>query len=124
MSRTSFTDEELVASYLTSIAEGGGDTPHFWAWEEVTELIGTNPERAWQLMVQMVSRSDNDLVLAGVAAGPLEDLLAWSGPLFIEQTETLAKSEPKFRQALTMIYTGRTNPEIKRRVEQVINGNA
>jgi hypothetical protein len=121
--KTNFTDEELVAGYLASIADGGGDSPHFWASGEVTELVGTDPERAWRLMVQMVRKSDNDTALACVAAGPLEDLLAWSGPLFIERTETLAGSEPKFREALTIIYTSRMTPEIRKRVEQAIGGN-
>src|ERR1051325_2178715 len=119
-----FTDDDLVAGYLASIAEGGGDTPSFWAWEEVTELIGTDPERAWRLTVQLVRQSNNDLVLAAVAAGPLEDLLAWSGAQFIDRAEALVLSELKFREALTMIYTSRLEPEIRRRVERAINGNA
>ena len=119
-----FTDEDLVAGYLASIEEGGGNTPSFWAYEEVTELIGTDPERAWRLTVALVRQSDNDRALAAVAAGPLEDLLAWSGAQFIDRAETLALSELKFREALAVIYTSRLEPEIRLRVERAINGNA
>jgi len=124
MAQPSFTDEELVTGYLRSIAEGGGDTPHFWAWEEMHELISTEPERAWRLMIQMVRQSQDDLALAGVAAGPLEDLLAWCGPQFVERAENLAASEPRFQQALMMIYTSRLQPDIRRRIESAIKGNA
>ena len=124
MTQPSFTDEELVTGYLRSIAEGGGDTPHFWAWEEVTQLIGTNSERAWLLMVQMVCQSQDDSALAAVAAGPLEDLLAWFGPQFVERAESLAASDSKFHQALTMIYISRLQSDIRGRVESAIKNNA
>ncbi len=122
MAKVNFTDEELVAGYLASIVEGDG--VNFWAYEEVTELIGTDPERAWRLTIQMLRQSENELAVATVAAGPLEDLLAWSGPEFINQAESLAVSEPRFRQALAMIYTTRLKPDIRGRVEQAIKGNA
>jgi hypothetical protein len=124
MAQPSFSDEELVTGYLRSIAEGGGDTPHFWAWEEVTELVGTDPERAWRLTLEMVRQSRDDLALAAVAAGPLEDLLAWFGTQFVERVENLAATEPRFQQALKMIYASRLQQDVRGRVERAIKGNA
>ena len=50
----------------------------------------------------MLDRSDQ--LLANLAAGPLEDLLAQHGERFIERVETLARQEPRFRFTLQMVW--------------------
>jgi hypothetical protein len=44
-----------------------------------------------------------DNAVGYVAAGPLEDLLYARGPLFIDELERLANSDPKFPSALRLI---------------------
>lgn len=47
---------------------------HFWAFNEMIDIICTDPESAWEVIVEVISRASNDATLGYVAAGPLEDL--------------------------------------------------
>ena len=47
----------------------------FWAWDAVDSLVHKQPEQAWILILKLVELSNDDGMLATVAAGPLEDLL-------------------------------------------------
>jgi hypothetical protein len=96
----SFSDEELVATYLTHHATG--DDALFWAYQRMKEYLRTEPAKAWQLTLQLIAAAPSDS-LGYVAAGPLEDLLYARGPLFIDEVERLASSDPKFLSALRLI---------------------
>ena len=80
-------------------------------------MVTSDPERAWRLTVELLRSAEDPLFRAYVAAGPLEDLLALSGPMFIVRVEDLAKSEAWFREALRSTYGNRMKPEIHQRVE-------
>jgi hypothetical protein len=97
----SFSDEELVAAYLSHYATG--DEALFWAWQRVKEYVRTDPTKAWQLTLQLIAAAPDNGSLGLVAAGPLEDLLYARGPLFIDELERLASSDPKFLSALRLI---------------------
>ena len=75
------TDSELISDYLAhakTTTRDGTDAEHFDAHEQLDELVTDEPERAWPVIceiIRRISREDED-ILAYVAAGPLEDLLA------------------------------------------------
>jgi hypothetical protein len=96
----SFGDEELVATYL--IHHATGDDALFWAYQRMKEYVRTDPARAWQLTLQLIAAAPNTS-LGYVAAAPLEDLLYARGPLFIDELERLASSDPKFLSALRLV---------------------
>lgn len=50
-------------------------------------------------MLEMIRRTSDGFTLAYVAAGPLEDLLAYHGEVFIARVERLAKTDSHFRSA-------------------------
>jgi hypothetical protein len=97
----SFSDEELVAAYLSHYATG--DDALFWAWQRMQEYVRTDPPKAWQLTLQLIAAAPDNGSLGLVAAGPLEDLLYARGQLFIDELERLASSDPKFLSALRLI---------------------
>jgi hypothetical protein len=74
----------------------------FWAWEGIQEYVRKDPRKAWALTLQLIAAAP-DSALRYVAAGPLEDLLYARGPLFIDELEYLASSDPKFLSALQKI---------------------
>lgn len=112
-------DVALVDAYL-KIPTAGDDSLH-WAFEEVCEVLARDPEHAWRLTLGMIERTAEPLTLAYVAAGPLEDLLAWHGDAFIERVEDLASTDPHFREVLCGVW-GQTRfpPHIYERVRAAI----
>jgi len=111
-------DAALLEGYFQNYLEGG-DGEHFWAYMEVAELVRSNPERAWQLTVIMLHSAQDSLYRAYVAAGPLEDLLAWHGSQFIDRAESLAASQPWFLEGLSGIYVRAEEP-VRGRIERLL----
>jgi hypothetical protein len=122
MTRLPHSDSELVKGYFASYSDGGGEGPNFWAWEEMTEMIRSDPERAWRLTLEMLRTSSDPLYQAYVAAGPLEDLLNHYGEKFIDRIEALAKTERWFVESLCGVW-GHMKPEIRARVQNAIESN-
>jgi hypothetical protein len=75
------TDAELISGYLTHAkitTRDGTDAEHFDAHEQLDELVTNEPERAWPVICEIIRRisPEDEDILAHVAAGRLEDLLA------------------------------------------------
>jgi hypothetical protein len=116
------TDDEIVAGYLQSLAEGGGGES-FWAYEEVVDLSSVDPEKAWLLALSMISRTSDEILLAAIAAGPLEDILCWHGHQFIDRVEALAVDDAHFRDCLRSVWGHlRMEPAIYARVRRAVDG--
>jgi hypothetical protein len=116
-----YTDEELMSGYLTNYVTG--DESYFWAFESINDLIGSDPERLWRITVKMIKKTTDESALAYIAAGPLEDLLAYHGDVFIERIEMLARQDPHFCVALTSVYgQTRFKREIYLRVQSACKG--
>jgi len=118
---TPCSNSEIVAGYFANFIEGG-DGPNFWAFEEMSELVSADPERAWGLAIEMLRGSSDPLYTAYVAAGPLEDLLSRHGRELIGRIEVLAKSEPWFRECLVGVW-GTLQPDIRERVNNAIKSD-
>src|SRR5262249_49990756 len=54
----------------------------FWSHDRLWQLIQDEPEAAWSI-IQVIRREGSDIILANLAAGPLEDLLVAHGDQFI-----------------------------------------
>jgi hypothetical protein len=76
----------------------------FSAWEQVNDLVGSDPEAAWVVTLALIEAAPDDRVLANVAAGPLEDLLTRSTETFIDRAELQARRDAKFRRCLTGVW--------------------
>jgi hypothetical protein len=77
------------------------------------------PERAWKFILLALEAPICQPHLGAVAAGPLEDLLIFHGPEFIERVEAEAISNPKFAHMLGGMYVSQMTDEICERVQQV-----
>ena len=80
------------------------DDPRFEAHVTLDEIRTTDLERCWSVILKIFMLDRSDQLLANLAAGPLEDLLAQHGERFIERVETLARQEPRFRFTLQMVW--------------------
>ena len=76
----------------------------FEAHIALDELRTSDPERCWSVILRIFEQDQSEKLLANLAAGPLEDLLATHGERFIERVETLARQEPRFRFTIQMVW--------------------
>jgi hypothetical protein len=61
----------------------------------------------------------SDRAFAVLAAGPLEDLLAYHGSEFIDRVETEARRNPRFRDLLGGVWRNTITDDIWARVEKI-----
>ncbi len=116
------TDQELIAAYFANFL---GDSSSFWAFEDVTTLTSTDPERLWVITLQMISQTTDKLALSYVAAGPLEDLLAYHGPRFIDRVEAVVRRDAHFLEALRSVWGhGSFQPDVYARIQALVSANA
>ena len=92
-----------------------------WFDGEVTmfEACTEEPEDAWPAILEVLRHDLTDEQVALLAAGPLETLLSWHGPEFIERVEQEATHNPRFRHLLGGVWQSDMPPEIWQRIEGV-----
>ena len=93
-------DEKLVSAYLQHIETK--DDQHFWAWEHLHNDISSDPRRAWEITLKLITAANNE-ALVYIATGPLEDLLYSRAEVFVDEVERLACSDPKFLSTLRLV---------------------
>lgn len=71
---------------------------------DLDDLVRSDPDRAWSLILGLIDQAPTQLILAIVAAGPLEDLLVLHGTAVIERVEIQARQTPKFRKCLRAVW--------------------
>jgi hypothetical protein len=77
------------------------------------------PEIAWAAIVALSRQHLDPEQVAVLAAGPLEDLLAYHGPSFIDRVEKEARVYAAFRHLLGGVWPSSIKPEVWRRVEKI-----
>ena len=84
--------------------------------EIVDRMTREKPDEAWAIVLALIEAASDELVLANVAAGPLEDLLSHHGKTVIDRIEEAAPRHPKLRGCLEMVWgENRIDPQIRRR---------
>jgi hypothetical protein len=90
-----------------------------WACMEPVDDARDNPERAWQCIIYALNSPECAEHFGVLAAGPLEDLLSYHGPAFIDRVEALVHQNPKFASLLGGVWQSQMNDEIWHRVQQL-----
>lgn len=88
----------------------------FWTFDLLADAAEKDPELCWRLIEAVVARDSDEQVLAALAAGPMEDLLARHGPAFIERVESRAAQNPLFRHLLAGVWRNEIAQDIWDRV--------
>jgi hypothetical protein len=95
---------------------------NWWAISEVSDWsLEGNGDLLWRFILAAYKRSLPDKVVAVLAAGPVEDLLAKEGPDYIDRIETLARQDPKFNYLLGGVWRNTMTAEVWQRVIAVRN---
>lgn len=91
----------------------------FEAYSKLDECVSFDPEEAWNTIQKIYALNSSDSILAALAAGPVEDLLARHGEKFIDRVEALAKSDAIFRKLLGGVWQNSMPDEIWKRLQEV-----
>lgn len=111
--------EAWVDAYITAQSSGRPvdvEDPNWWAVERFMELDQRDQaEASWIAILGVLARAPSDTVRGVLAAGPLEDLIQYWGPTFIERIEEAARRDAAFRALLSCVWQSGT-PEVWDRV--------
>jgi broad specificity phosphatase PhoE len=86
--------------------------------ELLDPIYECDPEVLWLFVQTIYKRPMSDRVFAVLAAGPVEDLIAYHGPEFIDRIETEARQNPRFRELLGGAWRNDATDEVWARVEK------
>ena len=121
--------EEVVRSWLEfhRLYEQAGDLGHFtnvgdheaWSGELLIRAARADPEFCWHVVLQLIDAAETDETIASIAAGPLEDLLAHHGTLYIDALEALSKSQPKVQKAVSGVWQNTTSRDVWLRIQDI-----
>ena len=81
-----------------------GEHPLSYVLSQEAELMNKDPEGAWQLILELIPKAENEGILALIAAGPLEDLLNRYPDNFKERVDEMARKDALFRKCLAMVW--------------------
>jgi hypothetical protein len=114
------TDEvrQIIADYLAHCRTG---QPQYEdAAMRITGMtFGSKPEVQWDVILEAVRQASDDADLGHIAAGPIEGLLGWHGPTWIERVEAEARRDPKFARAVTGVWKYMMTDEVWERIKAV-----
>lgn len=88
-----------------------------WCLSALGMLIDFDPETAWSIIVRLVLEAPDGLTLINAAAGPLQELLAGHGAVFVSRAEQLARTSPDFQFALQNVWLPKDDSTAARRLE-------
>jgi len=115
---------KIVTAWIA--AEKGKDGPedeaNSWAFFEVLDwALEGEGEKLWPFILKVYKHDLPENVMAVLAAGPLEDLLAKRGEDYIDRVEELARKDPKFSYLLGGVWRNSMTDEVWERVKAVRN---
>ena len=98
----------LVEAWIGGHESEDGTPEHernWWAISQVMDwALDGEADRLWVFILTAYKRNLSDRVVSVLAAGPLEDLLAKHGPMFIDRVEQLASQDEKFNSLLGGVW--------------------
>ena len=114
-----------VDAYIAAQSSGtpvDADHPQWWAVDRFMEIEQpAEAEDAWVAIQGVLARKPSDAVLGSLAAGPLEDMIQYWGPSFIDRIEDAAHRDGAFRALLGGVWESST-PDVWIRVRRAASG--
>lgn len=95
---------------------------NYWAYETIDRLCDEEPEKCLALIIAICSSTNNEFILANVAAGPLEDLLVRNGDRVLDQLELWAQQDHKNRSVLASVWRNNIDDELWASVSRMTQG--
>jgi hypothetical protein len=99
--------------------EGAEKEEHGWAAAELIDDARDDPAKAWQCILCAIEMPACAEHLGVLAAGPLEDLLSFHGPEYIDRIEAKARTSPLFALVLGGVWRFQMTDSVWSRVKGV-----
>lgn len=90
-----------------------------WAFDAVEDLISSDMETAWRLVLLLTDMSDSEHLKANLAAGPLETIISKHGTELIDNIEKEALTNHKFNYLLGGVWQNNIPEDIWLRISQI-----
>jgi len=116
---------EIVDAWIAgeSVEHGSPEyETNWWAISEVSDWsLERNGDLLWRFILATYQRELPDKVVAVLAAGPVEDLLAKQGSDFIDRVEALARHDSRFNYLLGGVWRNTMSDDVWQRVQAIRN---
>lgn len=114
-------DEDIASAFIT-FAEAEKDSEAYeanaWAYDQLSRMSFDQPQKAWHIILDVLSKKPTSDVIELLAAGPLEDLLVENGGLVIDDIERCAKSDSKVAMLLGGVWQSEMDLGLWKRIEK------
>lgn len=117
--------EAWIVAYIEAQSLQKPVNPDHQCWWAVERFMDMNSleqaEKGWSAILGILARRPTEQVLSVLAAGPLEDIIHYWGPNFIDRIERAAWEDVQFRNLLAGVWQS-GNAEIWTRVQLASSG--
>ena len=88
-----------------------------WSQDVMADIVRDRPDDALDMIVEMLAHAADERVISMLAAGPLEDVLAYHGDALIDRVESEADGNSRFKHALGDVWQNAMSDEVWERVK-------
>jgi hypothetical protein len=92
----------------------------FWSFDLLWGYCGEKPDRAWAAIQAIYRERPEEIVLANLAAGPVEDLLVKNGAIALPWIDHFCSEEAEFVEVLQMVWRNAMTDEIWKGLNSLI----
>ncbi len=94
--------DKLVNSWIEYQQSNKADLE--WSNDDFIDLANEYPETAWECILKIIDIEPSGDILAKLAEGPFEDLLAEHGVDFLDRIESLAKDNIVLARLIKLVW--------------------
>ena len=110
--RTSPEIREIAEAWLTKRRGDWTDDD-----ERLYSILHSEPDRALSVIFAAIQLTDDEQILGGLAAGPLEDFLGVHGEAYLDTVHTLALEHRRLREVLDGVWQGSMPNHVWHKIE-------
>lgn len=113
-------DAELIAAWIAGHETWDGTRPDlFWAYETLDKICRNEPERCLAVLEGIVAASESEIVLANLAAGPVENLLVRHGSAVVDSIVGRARADARWRKVLGAVWRNNMDDAVWEEIRRV-----
>lgn len=116
-------DKKLIETWieLQKCRRAGGECDDlFWAYIELDKLVSNEPNKALDIIGNIINVDDSDVVAENLAAGPLEDLLVRHGESILDSIIDLSKKDIKFYSLLGGVWENTIDKDVWDKIQKTV----
>ena len=118
---TELSIEKIATYWINRYKRSNLKSETQWAYNALDELIATDPKIAFEVIVAIFNKTENEFVLENLAAGPMEDLLVRHGNEIICDVEKFTVTEPKFSHLLAGIWENNIHQNVLAKINVLLD---